>query len=292
MKFTILVPTYNNIDYLKILLYSLKKNSSFSHEIILHINEGVDGTLDYIKTKNYKYTYSKTNIGLCSAINSAAKLSTQKYLLYAHDDMYFCPNWDKYLADEVKGIKHNKFYISGTMIEAFTGHITYNCGETIEKFNEKKLLNNYKKLKYHDHQGTHFAPHLIEKKMWKEIGGFSEEFNPGYSSDPDLNMKLWIKGVRIFKGLKDCKVYHFGSVTIHKNQKKTFKRNLGSLANKIFLLKWGISIKFFKKHYLRSHYLHNETLSNPNKNTLYYIELIKNKISFIYYKVFSTIKLK
>ena len=59
MNFTILVPTYNNIDYLKILLNSLKKNSSFSHEIILHINEGIDGTLDYIKNNNYKYTYSK-----------------------------------------------------------------------------------------------------------------------------------------------------------------------------------------------------------------------------------------
>ena len=110
-------------------------------------------------------------------------------------------------------------------------------------------------------------------------------------SDPDLNMKLWQSGVRIFKCLGQSKVYHFGSVTIHKNQKKTFKRNLGSLANKIFLLKWGFSIKFFKKHYLRSHYLHNEVLSRPKKNIYYYLELIKDKLSFIYYKVFSTIKL-
>ena len=63
MEFTILVPTYNNINYLKILLSSLEKNSSFTHEIILHVNEGIDGTLDYIKTKNYKYTHSKKNIG-------------------------------------------------------------------------------------------------------------------------------------------------------------------------------------------------------------------------------------
>ena len=26
-------------------------------------------------------------------------------------------------------------------------------------------------------------------------------------------MKLWNKGVRIFKGLNNCKVYHFGSIT-------------------------------------------------------------------------------
>ena len=195
--------------------------------------------------------------------------------------MYFCPNWDKYLADEVKGIKHNKFYISGTMIEAFTGHITYNCGETIEKFNEKKLLNNYKKLKYHDHQGTHFAPHLIEKKMWKKVGGFSEEFNPGYSSDPDLNMKLWKKGVRIFKGLNKFRVYHFSSITTRKN--KNLIKNKGNIT---FLLKWGFSIKFFKKHYLKSKTKYTEPLNEPKKDIFYFSELFHCKIKLIYTKIF------
>ena len=142
MEFTILVPTYNNIDYLKILLFSLKKNSSFSHEIILHVNEGVDGTLDYVKNKNYKYTYSEKNIGLCSAINTAVKLSTKKYLLYAHDDMYFCPEWDLHLSNEVKKLNNDNFYLSGTMIEPNSGHIRFNCGENANDFNESKLLKN------------------------------------------------------------------------------------------------------------------------------------------------------
>ena len=29
-------------------------------------------------------------------MNKAKKLTTN-YILYAHDDMYFCKNWDKYL---------------------------------------------------------------------------------------------------------------------------------------------------------------------------------------------------
>ena len=49
--FTILIPTYNNIDYLKICLDSLKKNSEFNHQIIIHVNEGEDGTLDFVKKK-------------------------------------------------------------------------------------------------------------------------------------------------------------------------------------------------------------------------------------------------
>ncbi len=42
--------------------------------------------------------------------------------------MYFCPDWDKYLLDEILNIGHGNFYLSGTMIEANSGHIKFNCG--------------------------------------------------------------------------------------------------------------------------------------------------------------------
>ena len=78
---SIVIPTFNNLDYLKLCLMSLKKNSKYEHEIIIHINDGSDGTLKYIKNQNIKYTHSKINIGLCSAINSAVKLSYKLYII-------------------------------------------------------------------------------------------------------------------------------------------------------------------------------------------------------------------
>ena len=56
--FSIVVPTFNNIQYLKLLISSIKKNSKFQHEIILHINEGTDGTIEYAKKNNIIHTYS------------------------------------------------------------------------------------------------------------------------------------------------------------------------------------------------------------------------------------------
>ena len=47
--FSVLIPTFNNLEYLKLCLKSLKNNSKYDHEIIIHINEGVDGSLKYIK---------------------------------------------------------------------------------------------------------------------------------------------------------------------------------------------------------------------------------------------------
>ena len=270
---SIVIPTYNNLDYLKLCLKSLKKNSSYKHEIIIHINDGSDGTLNFVRANNFQYTISDDNIGLCSSINKAAKLVSNEFILYSHDDMYFCPNWDKVLLDEVKSLNHDKFYLSGTMIEPNSGHIVSDFGTDLDTFKEDELLLKYKSINFYDHQGTHFAPHLVSKKMWNKVGGFSEEFNPGIASDPDFNMKLWKEGVRIFKGLNDFKVYHFGSLTTRK--RKNFIQNRG---DKTFLKKWGISTKFFKKYYLKSKTKYNGPLSEPNVTIGYILGLLSCKI--------------
>ena len=61
IKFSILIPTYNNLDYLKLAIKSIKENSIYQHELILHINDGSDGTLEYAKNNNIVYTLLFTN---------------------------------------------------------------------------------------------------------------------------------------------------------------------------------------------------------------------------------------
>ena len=275
--FSIIIPTLNNLNYLKLCLKSILNNSKKNHEIIIHVNEGSDGTLEYVKQNNLKHTFSDKNVGLCTAINSAAKISSTQYILYAHDDMYFCPGWDQHLINEVNKIGHNNFYLSATMIEPNSGHIIFNCGESIETFDEEKLLSNYNNLNFYNHQGTHFAPHLVTKEMWNKVDGFSEEFNPGIASDPDFNMKLWNHGVRLFKGLANFKVYHFGSITTRK--KDGFKQNRG---DRTFLKKWGITTKFFKKYYLKSKTKYVSPLSEPKITFNYLFELMLCKVKKIF----------
>ena len=252
MQFSIIVPTFKNYKYLKTSINSIKKNSKFNHEIIVHINGEDIETERYLNDEKIIFTKTNTNVGLCSGVNLASKKSSKDFIVYAHDDMYFCPKWDLYLIEEIKTLSHKKFYLSSTQISpiktlpgSMINHIRFDCGEKIENFNEQKLIENYNNLEFYDLQGSHWAPHVISRDLWLDIGGFSEEFNPGFGSDPDLNMKLWKKGVRIFKGINKSRVYHFGSQTTRKN-----KEILRNNANKTFLLKWGITIEFFVKFYL------------------------------------------
>ena len=276
--FSIIVPTFNNLDYLKLCLESIKKNSAFNHEIIIHINEGKDGTKDFLDKTDLNFTYSEINAGVCVAFNEAGRKATKKYIVLAHDDMYFCPNWDKVFLSELKRLPENSdFFLSGTMVQPFESYINLNCGDNIKNFDEQKLLSELPKIKFNDFQGTHWQPSLIPLKTWNKVGGFSEEFSPGLGSDPDFNMKLWNVGVRLFKGLGECRVYHFSSLSL---RKKAW--NNGA---KTFLLKWGISIKFFKKYYLKSDEKFENILDEPKKNFFYYLGLLKCKISVFYYRI-------
>ena len=214
--FSIIIPTFNNLDYLKLCLKSIEKNSKFKHEKIIHINEGVDGTLEFVKKLGLKYSYSRSNSGVCVAFNEAAKLATNKFIVLGHDDMYFCPGWDECFFNELSNINHENFFLSGTMVQPFESYINLDCGRDFSDFDEQKLLDQLPKVKFNDFQGTHWQPSLIPIKTWNKVGGFSEEFSPGLGSDPDFNMKLWNIGVRIFKGLGSCRVYHFSSVSLRK----------------------------------------------------------------------------
>jgi len=286
--FSILIPTYNNLQYLKICIDSIKKNSKLDHQIIVHVNEGIDGSLDFVKKSGFDFSYSEKNIGMPKALNKASLLAKKNYLVISHDDFYYCPGWDTEFLNEINFINHNNFYLSGTMVGA--GQIEFDAGYTSETFNEQKLLDNQKKIQTFNFQGSTKCPGLVHKEIWKKVGGWSEEFSPTGGDDTDFAMKLWQINIRIFKGLGKCSAYHFGSITTRKKDKSLFTY-LGSKGNKIFLKKWGLTINAFEKIYLKSGLDKNkklifneykEQLDNPVKNLTYFIELFKSKILLLY----------
>ena len=283
MRISIIIPSFKNFDYLKLCITSIEKNSKYSHQIIVHINGEDKNTENFLVNKKISFTKSITNIGLCSGVNIASKKSTSNYIMYSHDDMYYLPGWDKHLEDEIISLKTNLFYLSLTHLSympAVKGdlqHITFDCGRNLETFDEDKLLLNFDKFQFRDLQGSHWAPHIIHKDLWLKVGGFSEEFNPGFASDPDLNMKLWNIGVRIFKGLSKSRIYHFGSITTRKN-KNIIKNN----GKKTFLLKWKCTVEFFTKHYLRRGSTYNNPLVEPQKTLLFYFDLFLSKFKFYF----------
>lgn len=245
--FSIIIPTWNNLPYLKLCIDSIRKNSEFNHQLIIHINEGKDGTEEWVKQdEGLDYSYSRENIGICYALNACRPLVRTPYIVYMNDDMYACPGWDKELREEIRKTGHNNFMFSCTAIEPTdTGNncvIIHNYGRDIKQFREKDLLEEFNQHNMHDWQGSTWPPNIVHTDVWDLVGGYSVEFSPGFYSDPDFSMKLWVAGIRLFKGVSNSRVYHFGSKSTNRSAK-----NKGYYT---FIKKWGISSSTLTNQFL------------------------------------------
>jgi len=245
--FSILIPTWNNLALLQLCVRSIRDNSAFPHQIIVHVNDGSDGTLDWVREQGLTYTASPDNIGICLAVNEAAIYATQDYILYLNDDMYCCPGWDTALVDKLKQLDTDLFMLSGTMIEPRETNnpcvVVGDYGTEAHTFDEARLLTDLPNLRKVDWLGATWPPTLVSRRWWFKVGGYSSEFSPGMSSDNDFSMKLWHAGCRVFYGVGDSFVYHFQCKSTGKVKKNDGGRQ--------FLMKWGMRQSVFDRYYLR-----------------------------------------
>lgn len=274
LKYSIIIPTWNNLDYLKLVIRSIRENSTFKHQIIVHINDGSDGSYQWVKQQeDIDYVYSKQNIGICYALNLCRSLMKTEYLVYVNDDMYVLPDWDLLFSQEIEKINSKDFFISCTLIEPTYANnctIVADFGRNISEFREQELLATYKSLKKEDWAGSTWPINIVHVNVWDLVGGYSAEFSPGMYSDPDFSKKLWDLGIRYFKGLGESRAYHFGS--------KSTKRSKNNNGHRMFFLKWGITSKVFTTHYLKRGEKFSGELGEPVLN---YSSRILNKIKYI-----------
>ena len=245
--FSIIIPTWNNLALLQLCIRSIRQNSAHAHQIIVHVNDGSDGTLEWVREQGIKHTATPKNTGICLAVNEAAMHATQDHILYLNDDMYCCPGWDAALANKLKQLDTDLFMLSGTMIEPRdTGNpcvIVRDYGSDAGNFDEAGLLADLPQHHKADWYGATWPPTLVSKRWWFKVGGYSSEFSPGMSSDNDFSMKLWHAGCRIFLGVGDSLVYHFQCKSTGKVRKND--------GGKQFLNKWGMRQSVFDRYYLR-----------------------------------------
>ncbi len=277
-NFSIIIPTWNNLEYLKLCINSIRSNSFFNNQIIVAVNEGKDGTVEWLETQlDIDYIHSEKNLGVCYAVNACRPLVATNYIMYLNDDMYVLPHWDKELKREIDKINTDYFFLSATLIEPRKNTnpnyvaIIKDFGDSVETFNEEKLLKEYKNLQRKNWRGSSWPPNVVHKNTWDLVGGYSIEFTPGMYSDPDFSMKLWQAGVRILYGVGNSKVYHFGEKSTGR-----VKKNKGS---DTFLLKWGLTARTYYSEYLQ---LGKDYISKyPDNAELSFISKIRNKLKII-----------
>jgi GT2 family glycosyltransferase len=279
--FSIIIPTWNNLPYLQLCVRSIREHSAWPHEIIVHVNDGSDGSRAWVEQQVaqglMKATYSDGNIGICLAVNQSGMLATRDWVVYMNDDMYCLPGWDEALFRRIPGMPSDLFMLSGTMIEpvesgnACVVHADF--GTTAGSFKEQQLLDKAAVLKRDDWLGGTWPPTLVHRRWWHMVGGYSTELSPGMSSDNDFSMKLWQVGCRIFLGVGDSLIYHFQCRSTGKVVKNDGRRQ--------FLDKWGMTQSTFDRFYLKRGQLmtgHALQLPEPSPGMALQVAMIKSQL--------------
>tara|TARA_Y100000034_G_scaffold130123_1_gene187824 strand:- start:71 stop:1279 length:1209 start_codon:yes stop_codon:yes gene_type:complete len=217
-----IIPSRNNLKYLKWCYNSIRKNSSPIHEICIADDASKDDTREWVEEtmkvdpdiKFYVNEESERK-GLTILYDLLVnEYATHDRVMFFHSDMYLCPGADEMVE---KYLRPNKV-VTLTRIEPplhpdGPEKILMDFGIEPEEFDEQRLLNfaelNRETYGFKVTEGI-FAPWAIYKKDFQSIGGHDKLFVPQSKEDSDIFNRMHLKGyefIQTWKGL----VYHMTS---------------------------------------------------------------------------------
>ena len=209
---SIIIPVYNQIQYTYNCLKSILNNTKdINYEIILVDDVSVDQTLVISSfVKNITVVRNATNQGFLLNCNNAAKLAKGEYIHLLNNDTQVSEGWLSHLLDVMNrdqsvGLVGSKLvYPDGRLQEA--GGIFWNDASAWNFGNKSDPnLPEFNYLKEVDYISG--ASILIRSSLWKDLGGFDEEYVPAYCEDSDLAFSVRKAGYKV--------VYQPKSVVVH-----------------------------------------------------------------------------
>lgn len=240
-KTSIIILTYNNLNYNRICLESIKKyTTSGSYEIIIVDNNSSDGTREWLKEQtDIKLILNDENLGFPKGCNLGIDIAEKDNdILVLNNDTKVTPRWLDNLkiclySDEKIGAaasitnncsNYQAITVPYTDIENMIDFADKNNISDPEKWEEKSRL-------------VAFCM-LIKREVINKIGAFDERFTPGNFEDDDLCMRI-IEAEYKLMVCNDSFIHHFGSTSFKENYAK-FSNILKANAHK-FEEKWGFN---------------------------------------------------
>jgi len=262
---TFCISTYNNLPYLKLAVYSVRKNSYYKDApFIIHAENCTDGTNEWLEENKNKYNLTliiepeNINVrGIGGGMNICAENIKTEYIMFLHSDFYVTKNWDRALMVEHEKYPNEKLWVNSYRIEPNMFNSPERYGTTlvsldvfgayyydfkIDEFEDwveefKKMNEGYKVPKGEGVSG------LVKKTVWDEVGGNDPCFAPTSWDDMDLFLRMLQHGVRFILPCSSI-VWHFGARGSHRleennGQSSQRQREAEHRNTMKWLEKWG-----------------------------------------------------
>ena len=212
-----IIPSRNNLSYLKMCYNSIRKNAGYIHEICFADDASTDGTWEWLEEISKKDNLVKIyrNVGperegLTILYDFLVEnVATTDRLLFFHSDMYLMPEAveqiDRYLKD---GVVVSLTRVEPPLHPSGVEKITKDFGIEPEELKEQELLDWYNRYKPEQEttEGI-FAPWAITRDDFESVGGHDKLFRPQSKEDSDIFNRLQLNGVKFIQTWKGL-VYH------------------------------------------------------------------------------------
>jgi len=216
---SIIIINYNEEEYLKNCLDSIKKNTSYqNYKVIIVDNNSKDGSQNMIKLK-FKWVdllENESNRGFSGANNDGIKYAIKKY----NSDYFYLLNNDtlvekNWLSEAIKTAERSKeIGIVGSKQLTFEREPTISAG-WIKILGTKYFYGDEEK----EVNWVSGAGLLIKKEVIEKIGLFDEMYNPTYYEETDFEKRALLAGFKIMYCPKSI-FLHKGGVTTEKENKE------------------------------------------------------------------------
>lgn len=222
IKVSIVIPNWNGLQFLKICLSSLEKQTFKGFEIIIIDNGSLDGSKEFI-SRNYPKIILISldkNIGFSPAVNLGIKQAKGEYIFLLNNDTKVEANCLEFLVKALKS-HHDVGMVAAKMLQFHNPDLIDSAGDYIDAvghannlgYGEKdsKKFNKPKYIFLVTGGGS-----IFKKEVFEKVGLFDEDYF-AYMEDVDLSLRAQFAG---FKGYFEPRaiIYHIHKATSNRNK--------------------------------------------------------------------------
>ncbi|WP_160500195.1 glycosyltransferase [Paenibacillus dendrobii] len=242
-KTSIIILTFNKLEYTKICIESIRKFTPIgTYQLIVVDNLSTDGTRDWLAEQTDIITiFNEENVGFPRGCNQGMELSTGDSILLLNNDVVVTENWLTLLNDCL--YSSDDIGAVGPVTNSAYGDqeiaASYSTLDEMWSF-----ANNYNRIEQPDWEQRlkliGFCM-LIKKEVVDKVGLLDEVFTPGMCEDSDFSFRL-IKSNYKLMLCRNVFIHHFGSTSfgeLPEQRKQLWNRN-----REKFEEKWGFHTAF------------------------------------------------
>lgn len=241
-KVSIIIVTFNQWDYTKKCIESIKKWSDGNYEIIVVDNASSDDTINNLTRKypEIRLIQNNMNKGFPAAANQGLSYALGEFALLLNNDTVLTENWLERMIEVAEsdpkiglvGPISNE--VSGLQIDKDANYTTIE-----EMHNYAALIKKNKKGEVFNFPRIAFLCTLIKKEVIEKIGGLDERFTPGNYEDDDFCLRAQLAGFKTVIA-KDVFIHHYGSKSFKAEGENRYAERL-ELNKQKFIAKWGVT---------------------------------------------------